>query len=137
VVRDLDLRRKLKRYPDLFIQGEILGSKIQGNKYGVPEGQYRLYVYNMVRVDGEATQRLGYLERKVLCEELGIEHVPVVDFDLVLAEEMDVPYFVDMSNGKSVLADVIREGIVIRSRDESISFKSVSPKFLLKYDNER
>jgi hypothetical protein len=41
---------------------------------------------------------------------------------------------VEYSKGKSLLADIPREGVVIRNYDKFISFKVVNPDFLLKYE---
>ena len=40
----------------------------------------------------------------------------------------------EYADGKSKLYDTLREGIVFRSENGTQSFKAVSPKFLMKYD---
>ena len=60
--------------------------------------------------------------------------------------QSSVPELVELSKGKSVIAETLREGIVIRPLEEivdcdlhcnlvrnRVSFKSVNPEFLLKY----
>jgi hypothetical protein len=52
----------------------------------------------------------------------------------------NIEELVELATGKSVLADVQREGIVLRPVKEivdntgRISFKAINPKFLLKYE---
>jgi hypothetical protein len=40
-----------------------------------------------------------------------------------------------MAKGKSKLADIPREGLVVRNYDKRISFKIINPDFLLKYED--
>jgi hypothetical protein len=45
-----------------------------------------------------------------------------------------IPEMVEYAKGKSILADVPREGIVVRSYKKMVSFKVINPDFLLKYE---
>lgn len=106
------------------IQGEIIGSNIQKNKYGLKG--YDFYVFNMV-VDGE---RLPRTEYETLAQANGLKCVPLVSLNYSL--ENDVKSLVEYSKGKSVLADIQREGLVFRNEFHGISFKAINPEFLLK-----
>jgi len=46
----------------------------------------------------------------------------------------DIPSMMEFAKGKSTLADIHREGIVIRNYEKRLSFKVVNPDFLLKYE---
>lgn len=109
------------------IQGECLGSKVQGNKYKVSEPD--LYVFNVIFPTG----RLGSLEAKALVEKYNMKFVPIVETQKSI-KGMNVNEVLDYATGTSQLYDTLREGIVFRSIDGKISFKAVSPSFLLKHN---
>lgn len=124
---------KLER--DLAIQGEIIGPGIQSNKYKLNDKV--LKVFNIY--DLEAQKYLDYPEFIQLSEELGLETVQVLDDNYVLTDEIEA--LVELSRGRSTLRDIHREGIVIRPLKElldmslgRVSFKSINPDFLLKYE---
>lgn len=132
---DLEAKfNKLKR--NIAIQGEIIGGRIQGNKY--QRGEQEFYVFDIYDI---TTRRyLGAVERKQLVETFGLKHVPrPLTSDLV----QDVPrgqefmplnldLVLAMAEGKSMLFDTQREGLVFKSLDGKINFKVISNKFLLK-----
>jgi RNA ligase (TIGR02306 family) len=120
---------------DLALQAELIGPGVQGNKYALRS--QRLYAFNLVNL---ATYRLEPLPRLLdACARLGIECVPQLG-TLVLDHSVD--QLVELSIGASALhAATPREGIVLRAVDDVVdpeigrlSFKVISPKFLLKYD---
>lgn len=117
-----DLFKKFGCEKHITIQGEIVGPKIQSNKYKLKEND--LYVFNLL-VDGElldsryAARRLEYRKFKFV-PILGRSQLPKT------VDEM-----VKLADGKSKLEDVLREGLVIRKRDTS--FKVISNEFLLKH----
>ena len=64
-------------------------------------------------------------------ETLKLQTVPILDMGFTLPDTIEE--LIEMADGKSVLnKDKWREGIVIRSHDNEISFKVISNKFLLK-----
>jgi len=109
------------------IQGECCGTGIQGNKYHI-EG-YDLFVFNVIYPFG----RLGSLEAKKLMEDKGLKFVPIVT-ESVKLKGMSVNEVLDYATGQSKLYNTLREGLVFRTLDGKQSFKAVSPKFLMKYD---
>ena len=126
---------KGKRTPLMVVQGEIVGPKIQKNKYGFEEA--RLLVFNLI-VDGI---RQNYVALKAFCELNNLLPVPLVAKEFVPAKEIGegkdvidvVRYMVELSKGKSTMADRPREGIVVRLiSDPTISFKVINPDFALK-----
>jgi RNA ligase (TIGR02306 family) len=112
----------------LALQGELIGPKIQGNKYDrdVPG----FFVYDIY--DIETRSYLGCHERFALCRELAINHVPVIyttRINDVLNRNDDI---LQLAEGKSQLAKVEREGLVFKRCDGGASFKVISNKWLLK-----
>lgn len=107
------------------IQGEVVGPKIQGNKYGLSDVD--LYCFNLI-----------YPGRKVPCyqaEEVagihGLKWVPLVVENYTLPDT--VTEILDYATGNSALAPTLREGIVFRNYATGQSFKAVSNEFLLKH----
>lgn len=120
----------------IALQGELIGPGIQKNKYGLKDLQYR--VFNFWDMKNHC-----YLDHQVMedaVRDLGLGKdflVPRVD-DIVLNHTVNE--LLELANGKSKLADVYREGLVFRPEHEDVdweigrlSFKSISPIFLLKH----
>lgn len=129
----------------LFLQGEITGPGIQGNRYKSP--RYCIDFFNVGSYDNTHVIYDGIETLLVLKHEVGLPVVPILSDNYLL--ESDIDSIVEMSKGKSVvnpLIDVPREGIVIRPIEtiydntiagmvgNRISFKAINPDFLLKYD---
>jgi len=110
----------------IVLQGEIVGTNIQGNKYGVKE--YDFFAFNLITSD----RKIGPATKRFLLKEQGIKCVPLLHEVFLLKNT--IQEMVELSNGKSVLADTLREGIVVRNYEKNISFKVVSPEFLLKHN---
>lgn len=138
VARKYDVETRLKNTgQNVALQAEIIGPKIQVNKYALTEP--RLMVFNLFDIDRYAY--VGYEDLVAFVERLGLETPPILRDDYILGED-DVDGLVQMSQGASVLnAEIPKEGIVVRSvveaRDPEIgrlSFKVVNPEFLLKFE---
>ena len=119
------LKRMIGTRDWIAIQGECIGPKIQGNKYGV--AMCDLYVFNVITPDG----RMGTLEAKDYAEAFGLKFVPIVNPSAILPDTVDE--MLALADGTSELAPCLREGLVCRSMDGCISFKAVSNAFLLKW----
>lgn len=119
---------------DIALQGEIVGTGIQGNKYGI-SGQ-QVYFFNAF--DIQKYKYLDFEEFQLLLKELDLQSVPVLNQAYPLSN--DIPILVQLSIGTSVLRPVRREGLVIRPWKEQndtlgrVSFKVINPEFLLKYE---
>lgn len=113
----------------LIIQGEIIGSKIQGNKYNI--NGVALYVFNVVVKHGGMYDIQNQSGQSRLCEFLGLKTVPLLYSNQKLP--FSIPLAVESAKGQSVLAPIHREGLVVRNYDKHISFKIINPDFLLKY----
>lgn len=109
----------------IAIQGECIGPKIQKNKY--KREDYELYVFNLIYPTG----RVDSIHAKSICENHGLNFVPILETNYVLPDTVDE--ILAYADGQSVLADTMREGIVFRSSDGKQSFKAVSNQFLLKW----
>lgn len=139
IAEKYDIEKKLKSFPEnIAIQGEIIGSGVQGNKYKIERKDF--YLFNIWLIDRQ--RYMGLNEMRHFCTEYGFKMVPVMDDNFVLNHTVDE--LIEYSKGKSVLHDVMREGIVIRdaeSKKQSIrgiggrlSFKVKNPDFLIKYE---
>jgi RNA ligase (TIGR02306 family) len=126
VARELDLENKLKDKGNICLQGELIGEGIQGNPYKI-KGQ-TVHFFNGFDIDKQT--RLGINEFLVLLDEMELVSVPILDVAMLLPDT--VTGMLELAEGKSRLNDKTeREGVVIRSLDNTISFKAISNKFLL------
>lgn len=119
-----DKFRMLER--SIAIQGEIIGPGIQGNKY--KRGKQEFYVFDAYDID---TQRYLKPEERVdVVRALGLNHIPVMKQH---AGSMDLDLLLAVADGQSALnPSTVREGLVFKAYDGSLSFKVISNRFLLK-----
>lgn len=136
-----DIENKLKKIgQNIVLQGEIVGPKIQGNKYKLDEPD--VYLFDIYDID--TGYYLDYNLFIMGAESLGMKTVPVIETNFIL--EYGVDELSKMSDGPSRLRkETLREGLVFKPMHEIIdqaydklyrsrvSFKVVSKKFLLKY----
>jgi ATP-dependent RNA circularization protein (DNA/RNA ligase family) len=81
--------------------------------------------------DVEDGEYLSLHQFKFITEELGLETVPILDESFKLPDTIDE--LLAYAENKSVLnPNFDREGVVIRSTDRTVSFKSISNQFLLR-----
>ena len=126
VARELDLENKLKDKGNICLQGELIGEGIQGNPYKI-KGQ-TVHFFNGFDIDKQT--KLGINEFLILLDEMGLTSVPILDVAMLLPDT--VKGMLELAEGKSRLNDKTeREGVVVRSLDNTISFKAISNKFLL------
>lgn len=136
-----DIEKKMRDVgKNLVLQGEMVGPKIQGNKYKLDEPD--VYLFDIYDID-----RGVYLDYNMLimgAETFGMKTVPIIETGFVLDHNID--QLSQMSDGYSRLRkETLREGVVFKPMHEIIdpsfdklhrsrvSFKVVSKKFLLKY----
>ena len=141
-----ELKRKLCAMDrNLAIQGEIIGGRVQGNKY--KRGTQELYVFDIYDID--AKKYVDAAERMRLVAELGLRHVPVPSYfelfkDIPEAQPVQqgdggmyltLDLVLRLAEGKSMLHDTQREGLVFKClTDAGLTFKAISNKFLLKHE---
>jgi RNA ligase (TIGR02306 family) len=133
VARELRIEEKLGMMDENYsIQGELIGEGIQGNPYKLKG--HTVKIFNIFNIDTQEYLSLDgmvkFLE-KVNADSNPLELVPIIHYDYKLPH--NISEILDKAEDKSALnKDTEREGIVIRNRDKSISFKAISNKFLLK-----
>jgi hypothetical protein len=122
-----------KTAKSIVLQGEILGPDIQGNKYNLET--YKLFVFNLI-IDNvpTPTKEIENILKNIQSSNLiQIPNVVPVIYETELKKTVDE--MLDLATGKSVInPNIHREGIVCRK--DNISFKVVSPAFLLKYEGD-
>lgn len=133
-VRRYDVEAKMRQLGlhGCMIQTEIVGEGIQGNHYKL-KGQ-DIYVYDIY--DTVQGVFLSSSFRRILCEKLGLKHVPSISYVHLgkFVYNLDpLGALLLASDGQSQInQNVLREGIVFKSLDAKFSFKVVSNKYLLK-----
>lgn len=118
--------------PDLewvTLQGETYGAGIQKRDYGLTE--HRFMGFNFIT---SKEGRWNSVRAAKLMTNYNIPWVPILDENYVLPDTVEELRAFSHSEGSRV-DGVIKEGIVFRSQDGSMSFKCVDPEFLMKYHN--
>jgi RNA ligase (TIGR02306 family) len=119
---------------EVAVQGEILGPKVQGNRYELPGLRFYLFsIYDL------ATRRyFPFEEFRDAAKTLGLSTVPVLDEQYKLPPH--IGDLLALGPGKSVVGPCIREGVVVRARAEGrdpdtgrVSVKVLSTDYLLQY----
>jgi RNA ligase (TIGR02306 family) len=129
VAQSLNIERKLRSLGNnICFQGEIIGPKIQGNRYNLSEYDVRFFsVFDI--------EKQSYYDFENLCSIINwvsLETVPIIG---IIELNHTIKELIELSTGKSKLYDTMREGIVVRKIDSTkISFKVISPEFLLRQD---
>lgn len=128
VARELKIEEKLRSLNrNIAIQGELIGENIQKNRYNIKGHTVRFF--NVFDIDN--FKRVDYYELKNIIDLLELETVPMSLPGQKLPETVDE--LLTNAEGKSYLnPKTEREGLVIRSLDNKISFKVISNKFLFK-----
>ena len=131
IAEKYNLESICKKYPGIIIQGEQGNSKVQGNKYGLTEP--KMWVFNIITPLGK---HFNYAEMQAFCQNNNLDIVPLIGFYKMSEIGSNVNDFVQFAKGKSVLANIHREGVVIRCIEcgnKLLSFKAINNDFLLKY----
>jgi RNA ligase (TIGR02306 family) len=138
VARDINTEEKLttlcnSRFRNFSMQGEMIGEGIKGNKYKI-KGR-KVMFYNIFNIDEH--RYLNFKEFTNTLRALNLESVPIINSKLPLPT--DINELVNLSNGRSLLYDTKREGVVITPLEEindivgRVIFKVISPEFLIKH----
>ena len=130
VARELDLENKFKDKGNICLQGELIGEGIQGNPYKI-KGQ-TVHFFNGFDIDTQT--RMNINDFLILLDELELLSVPILDVAFLLPDTVEG--MLKLAEDKSRLNKLTeREGVVVRSLDNTISFKAISNKFLLKNES--
>ena len=128
VAIEQDLENKMRFSTDFAIQGELIGPGVQGNIYKLNKLEFHVYdIYDI-----KEGAYMNPADRRDIIERLGLNHVPVLTTEFVLGEDDTIDALLGKAEGKSVLADTEREGIVFKQVDGGMTFKAISNKYLLK-----
>lgn len=124
---------------DIMVSGELIGPGIQGNKYNLDSHQWHIFdVYDCnERRYMHMDDRLRFIgELSTACGNV-LKIAPIIHDAIKFDQDISVDQLIDMAKGFSVLNDKqMREGLVVKNlRDPDLSFKAISPEFLLKYDD--
>ena len=111
----------------IAIQGEVAGPGIQKNPYKLTEIDF--YIFNII----DETGRWGTEKMMNFCYRYGLQTVPIIDLNYILPDTVEG--MLQYATNKSLIEPtVLREGVVIRSKDGQKSFKAVSPEYLVKHN---
>ena len=110
----------------IAVQGEVIGPSIQGNPYKLKDIDF--YIFNII----DETGRWGTEKVMEWCFRYGLNVVPVLNTNYILPDTVDG--MLQYATNKSLInSEVLREGVVIRSKNGQKSFKAVSPEYLIKH----
>ncbi len=117
----------------ITLRGEMLGPGIQSNIYGLKNHEVRLFDIEVNGTPVDAARFLDYAAR------YNLSTAPVLAVGMTLRSWLDGRDLREASNGKSALADRLREGIVIKPMVEGyepkigrVFVKQRSPEYLAK-----
>jgi len=127
---------KLSEIGNVAIQGEIAGPGIQGNKMGLE--QVTLFVFDVL--DLNKGVYFGLADIIAMAARLEIPTVPIIEEAFIIPSDISVKTLLEMSEGLYDGTKNEREGIVVRTVNNSYSsryqhrhsFKVRSNRFLLK-----
>lgn len=109
------------------LQGETYGAGIQKRDYGLKE--HRFAGFNFIT---SKEGRWDSVRAAKFMTQYNIPWVPILDENYILPDTIEELRAFSHSEC-SRIDGVIKEGIVFRSQDGSMSFKCVDPEFLMKY----
>lgn len=133
VARELDLENKMRaKNKNFAIQGELIGEGIQGNPYKI-KGHTVMF---FTAFDIDTQKRFNYADFAMFMARNQLEVAPLLSIRVGTDLPKTIDELLKFAEGKSSLNEKTeREGIVIRTSDNVISFKAISNKFLLKDKN--
>lgn len=130
LIRDkYSLVEKTKLYPNLAFQGEMVGPECNKNRLGLIECEF--FVFNIF--DVEAKTFLSMTKVVEICNELGLQHVPILVLSKPISELKEYQTLESMMK----LVEEMKypnghpsEGIVVKTDNRNLSFKVVSRLYL-------
>lgn len=133
---ELELEEKLKNWykkvgQSLALQFENIGPQVQGNYYGLPKWELRLFDVFLIDEQRYMTPH----EMREIAMIMGLETVPIIATGVSIKGKT-VDDFLSHANGPSQIGNIknlLREGDVYKSESgERFTFKSVSPEYLIR-----
>lgn len=119
------LEATLKQYPKMILYGEIYGY-IQDLRYNMKPGEYQLALFDIL--DLTKMKYLDFDNFMEFCNKTALPTVPI------LYKGKWKNDLINMSNGKSTIADHIREGFVVKPLKER--WNEEIGRVILKYPGE-
>ena len=127
VVKKYDILNKIKNLKvNVAIQGELVGPGVCGNYYELEDHDF--YCYNIWDIDNQVW--VAPAERRWLCEQLDIKHVPVLS-EAYPHIGMGLDSYLELAEGTSQLISKESEGVVFKANETNASFKAISNKYLI------
>ena len=124
------MSKMLKMFPNaewITLQGETYGGNIQKRDYSTNE--HRFAGFNFITSN---EGRWNSVKAAKFMNKFNIPWVPILNENYVLPDTIeDLRAYVHSE--PSTVDGIIKEGIVFRSQDGSMSFKCVDPEYLIKY----
>lgn len=111
------------------IQGELCGPGIQKNIYKLDK--LKLFVFGMMELDGT---RMDAHDMCAYAAFVGLDTVPFIDEHRPLSSSLEM--ILAGAEGRSLIADVEREGIVWRSESSGKHFKAKSRTYKVWFDGK-
>ena len=135
--RNENLKERMAAYcrshgsASLVLQGEVIAPSVQKNIYRVSKAG--IFIYGMMTAEG---RRYGFADMVDACAEMGLKTVPVLEKSAHMPETLEE--MLSSCEGRSVLADVPREGVVWRavSAEKDIHFKVKSRPYKVWFDKK-
>lgn len=128
-IRD-SLEEVLKDAGNYALQGELIGSGIQGNPYKYKDQQF--YIFNIYDINNSVY--FTPEQRHEFATKYKLKHIPVMEKGSKL-DGLTIANLLTIAEGKSVMGDITgpeREGDVYKCNERTLSFKVISNRFLLK-----
>ncbi len=118
------------------IQGELIGESIQGNPEKLT-GQ-RFYLFDIYSItEGrylKPNERYEILKELKYTYGADVEHVPIIDQDVRVAQAYDtIDDLLEYAEGPSLNPQTKREGLVFKSWESDFTFKAIANSYLLKH----
>lgn len=131
MAKKYNIEEKLKQMLEdndwIAVQGECYGASIQSNPYKMNNRELR--IFNVIYPSG----RMGSIEAKELCDKNDLLFVPIINENFILPDTVEE--MLNYATAKSIInQNILREGVVVRSKDGKHSFKAVSPEYLIKHE---
>lgn len=136
-IANKDIKEKLIKYhmntgKNIAIQGELMGPGIQKNREKLQNHQF--FCYDVWSIDEQ--RYFTKKEKEEILNTLKLQSVPYIENIKVFNKFNNVEELLKYAEGES-LNNKVREGVVFKSIElvngQTISFKAISNKFLLKY----
>lgn len=121
---------ELKKFQqELALQGELIGPGIQGNKYNLQKHEYHIYdIFDIAKQEYLLPE-----ERYKVVQAMQLMHCPVLEVQDL--QFQGIPDILVYAEGKSRLnTKTEREGVVFKNMQSSTSFKAISNKWLIKFE---